>query len=247
MDAGRAHAVPGVRPARSSTRPAAATRSAPHCSTASNAAGRSRAAPNSATASVRSRSPAAAARIMCWIARRWRCSRQPGSSSPARGRKPAHHGRGFIGSPSCLQRPLRPRPAAWAAAGGTAASSARPRSGSKSPTRRGSSRTSRRCRRASRSRACSRRWRHSRPRCPRRRPSAAASGPRRCALPRPPRSRSAPSRCRCHERLRRHPADGVTIARAPAGTRCGSGVALVRQPAQVATGFRRFPLIRFLQ
>ena len=39
------------------------------CSTASREAGRSPIAPAWATASARSRSPAAAARIMCWIAR----------------------------------------------------------------------------------------------------------------------------------------------------------------------------------
>ena len=61
--------VPGVAAESVSTRPAAATPSAAPCSTAWSAAGRWSAAPRSATASARSRSRAAAGRIMCWIAR----------------------------------------------------------------------------------------------------------------------------------------------------------------------------------
>ena len=66
-----------------STRPAAATPFAAPCCTASSAAGRWTIARASATAWARSRSPAAAARIMCWIARLRAPDRPPRSSSAA--------------------------------------------------------------------------------------------------------------------------------------------------------------------
>ena len=111
------------------SRPAAATRFAPPCSTASSAAGRWNAAPRSATASARSRSPAAAGRIMCWIARSSRTETGARLKLAANSSEAADHG-----PPPSLRPRRRPRrrlrsPPGRAAAGSTGRSSRPRRSG----------------------------------------------------------------------------------------------------------------------
>ena len=126
LGAGRAHRMcPASRRARLSTRPAAAMPSGRACCTGWSAAGPCSAAPSSATASARSRSRAAAARIMCWIARRWAC-RSGRLKFRAALPKTSDHGYASLADLCPGRRGRSASPPGWPAAGGTGASSTRP-------------------------------------------------------------------------------------------------------------------------